>query len=161
MITQDILKSKVTYDKTTGIFLHKKRSGVKAGRIAGSLTSYGYISIKVNKKAYGAHRLAWLYEYGSLPTSSIDHINHNRVDNRIDNLRICITDENSKNRKLYNNNPSGATGVRWRKDRWEARIGVDGKSVHLGTFSEYSEAVNARKNAEVLYGFHENHGKDV
>lgn len=155
------LKKELDYDFKSGVFTWKndKTTRVKAGDIAGTLKN-GYIRIRVGKKAYYAHRLAWLYVYGYVPKEHIDHINHNRADNRIKNLRVVSNNENHKNMKQYKNNSSGYVGVYWIKSakRWRARINVDGNYINLGNFASFSDAVDARKNAEVLYGFHKNHG---
>jgi len=162
MITQEELKEILEYDRDSGLFVWKKSKGSKkAGEIAGSISGHGYIVIMINKINYMAHRLAFLYEYGYIPTQ-VDHDNQNRKDNRLANLNASDEKENMKNKTKYNNNRSGVAGVNWNKNanRWEARISIDGKRKSLGKFVEFSEAVNARKNAEVLYGFHKNHGKD-
>lgn len=161
MITQKELKHNYKYDETTGIFYRKlrdKRSIKKYGSKyiqTGTLKSNGYIELWCINKVYKAHRLAWLYVYGEWPSKAIDHINRNRSDNRICNLRDVSIGDNNKNCKMNDNNTSGTKGVVWRKDtcKWNARIGVGGKQVSLGYFIEYHEAVNARKNAEVLYGY--------
>ena len=108
------------------------------------------------------HRLIWLYEYGYFP-EMIDHINHTKTDNRLCNLREAVREINGKNRPLQSNNTSGVHGVSWhsRNKRWTARINVDKKRISLGRFANYSDAVNARMNAEVLYGYSELHGKDL
>jgi len=155
MLSRKILASKMTYSRDTGLFIWNN------GDIAGTLDKGGYVIIKVNKKAYKAHRLAWLYEYREMPSGHIDHVNHDRTDNRIDNLRDVSQAENNKNQRMYHTNTSGVTGVTFQYGKWKTRINVDGKRICLGSFVEFSEAVNARKNAEVLYGYHENHGKDA
>ncbi len=161
-ITQTELRNVFNYNENTGIFTWAKKTSktVTVGKIAGTL-SKGYIKIRYNGKRYEAHRLAWLYVYGEMPSDDIDHINRDRADNSIVNLRITTKAENNKNKGLDSRNTSGTTGVYWftARNRWVARIGVDGKFIHLGIFAEYSEAVNARKNAEVLYGFSDTHGK--
>lgn len=160
MITQEELKELFHYDKDSGLFTYTySRGNKKSGDIAGTVNKDGYVHIKINKKIYKAHRLAWLYEYGYMP-DYIDHENHSRCDNRISNLCETTYAENNKNESLPSNNESGVIGVHFRKNRWIAQIGIEDKKIHLGSFLEFSEAVNARKNAEVLYGFHENHGKD-
>ncbi len=152
----------VNYDRDTGIFTWKipSNSSIKIGSEAGSYDKDGYLIIKINKKAYKAHRLAWKYIYGNYPIGNVDHINQNRADNRICNLRDVNHSTNMKNQKKRKDNKSGTSGVIWnsKTNRWRARITVDSKKIHLGYFGLYNEAVNARKNAEILYGFHENHG---
>jgi len=162
MLTQDELKDVLLYNPLLGNFTYKRNVGNrKAGTIAGSLKVEGYVIIKVNSIPYKAHRLAWLYIYGNFPNGHIDHIDHNKSNNRIDNLRDTTPSVNGKNRSKSIANTSGVTGVYWRKDscRWRAIICVDGVNIQLGTFVSFSDAVDARKNAEILYNFHENHGK--
>ena len=164
MITQKELKSILKYNRSTGLFTWKieKAKCAKKGSIAGSLhKENGYIQIRLNNKLYKAHRLAWLYVNGEMPVEQIDHKNHNRSDNRFKNLRSASNKINHKNRTKPKDNTSGVVGVYWKKStkRWCASIRVDYKNKHLGYFANFSEAVDARKNAEVLYGFYENHGK--
>jgi len=163
-MTQGLLKEILLYCPLTGQFIWKINANTKhsrIGAIANTLNKDGYIIIGYKNKKYKAHRLAWLYMYGKLPKEQIDHINHIRTDNRMYNLREVTSAENQKNRTMSKNNNSSVMGVNWhyRDKRWRAFISVDKKYIHLGNFIEFHEAVNARKNAEVLYGFHENHGK--
>jgi len=164
MITQSELKELFDYDKDSGLFTRVKNQGSrgKIGDIAGSKRNTGYIAIKAKGKQYQAHRLAWLYMTGEFPEYDIDHINHVRDDNRWENLREATRIDNCQNMSKSSANTSGCTGVTWNKEnnKWLAYISIDGKRSYLGYHTEYSDAVNARKNAEVLYGFHENHGKD-
>jgi len=164
MITQERLKELLTYNPETGLFVWKvSRGKKKAGSFAGDICpSTGYSRIVIDYREYRAQKLAWLYVYGIMADDIIDHINHNRTDNRINNLRNVSIKENLKNKAKGKNNKSGQVGVCWRKstNRWRAYIKVDKKCIELGSFVSFSDAVNARKNAEVLYGFHENHGKD-
>lgn len=154
---QNELKSKLTYCPDSGIFTKKKN-----GKIVGAKHRSGSIEISINRKKYQAHRLAWLYVYGKFPNNSIDHINHIRDDNRIVNLRDVTTTENNRNMSRRKDNTSGVTGVVWNKleKRWKAQISINGNTIGLGTFVLFSQAVDARKNAEIFYCFHENHGKE-
>ena len=99
ILTQTQLQEILEYDPTTGIFLwrengHKKR----VSRVAGGAIPTGYIVIGINKKTWMAHRLAWIYVNGNIPSDRfIDHINRDRSDNRIVNLRLVDPSENSKN----------------------------------------------------------------
>lgn len=150
------LKSKYLYDPTTGVFSNRK-----TGKLLGGINKYGYVRAFLKKKEYSLHRLAWFYMYGRMP-KNIDHINHNRSDNRISNLREVDVAENQKNKSKYKNNTSGHHGVHWSKGkrRWVASISIDKQQKQLGVFADFSDAVDARKNAEILYGYHNNHGKD-
>lgn len=152
------------YCHKTGVITNKTTRSNRAiiGREAGSLDRQsGYRQIILNGKKYYAHRLAWFLYYGSVPHGEIDHINHNRSDNRISNLRDVECIDNAQNRPLQKNNISGYHGVRFRadKDKWEARIKVKQKIHILGLFQTKEEAIVSRKKAEKEYGFHKNHGK--
>ncbi len=161
MISRDLLKDILYYNKDSGVFTWKKSKSckIKKGDISGSVKKHGYIEIGINKKTYLAHRLAWLYEYGNFP-KNIDHINQIKTDNRISNLRQVTQTENNKNKSIMKNNTSGQCGVVWHKksSKWQSQIVVNKKNIYLGLFKKYSDAVDARKNAEVVYGFHKNHG---
>ncbi|RLA83961.1 MAG: HNH endonuclease [Epsilonproteobacteria bacterium] len=162
-MTRKKLMSILKYDKTTGAFYWKintKNGKRKIGDTAGTITN-GYIQIKYEKKNYLAHRLAWLYETGSFPLEAIDHINHSRYDNRWINLREVSYLKNGQNHSKHKDNSSGCTGVSWHKNnkKWQSFIIIKGEFISLGSYDKFSCAVDARKNAEVLYGFHTNHGK--
>ena len=161
LITQDELKELLNYDEETGMFTWKKSGkGRKADKAVGYTNIRGYVEVTIKKSKYYGHRLAWLYVYGYMPENMIDHINHNQSDNSIANLREADSQSNARNQTKSKN---GDYGVQWSKKRslWNSMIYVDNKAIYLGMFAEYSDALNARKNAEVLYGFHENHGKDL
>lgn len=163
MITQATLKKILQYDSKTGIFTWKISPSInrKEGSVAGRKTNFGYTSIKYKSKGYLAHRLAWLYMYGSFPNHQIDHINGVRDDNRIENLRDVPQSQNMKNTRKRVDNSSGITGVCWAKKdaKWMAQIKANGRSKFLGTFTDFFEACCIRKSAENKYGYHINHGK--
>ena len=167
MLTHEELKRILSYNKKTGIFKWKIRptNSVQKGDVAGTTSKWkrsaGYIAIGFKNKTYWAHRLAWFYVYGELPKSCIDHINHNKSDNRICNLRETTNKDNHRNVGLYKHNNSGVNGVSWieRLKKWTARINIDGKNLYLGLFSKKKDAIKARSEANEKYGFHKNHGK--
>jgi len=156
MITYQEIRENFDYCPETGMFRRKFKSG-KVG-IAGCLNDLGYIVIGFNHKVYKAHRLAWLFTHGSFPNNEIDHINGNKNDNRLSNLRAVTKQENSKNKLIPKSNTSGVMGVFRDRDKWVARIVVDKKPVNLGRFTDKKMAAEARKDAEVRYDFHPNHG---
>jgi len=161
-ITQSMLKELFEYNQSTGVFIRKVSTSnrVKVGEIAGTLTNHGYLKVYLNGKQHYLHRLAWLYVYGEDP-EQIDHINHNRSDNRISNLRDVTNAENHKNMSIYKKNKSGKHGVTWSKDRqkWVVNINVDGKRISLGRYKNLTEAISVRERAEKEFGiFHEEHG---
>lgn len=163
MLTQQKLQEILSYNESSGKFYYINSRGCKKkGSIAGTLSNRGYINIKIDRKMYLAHRLAWLHKYGFLPNSDIDHINHHRDDNRLANLREATPRTNSINKSMYTNNKSGVVGVSWHNysSKWHAQIQIDGNKIGLGYHIDFEDAVVARKQAEKLYGFHENHGKE-
>jgi hypothetical protein len=113
MITQKQLKELLSYDSNTGVFTWIKKTSNRApvGNVAGYLNHDGYVYIKINNKIYSAHRLAWLFTNKAYPENMIDHINGNRSDNRICNLREATRVENAYNQKKQKNNTSGVKGV--------------------------------------------------
>ena len=100
--------------------------------------------------------------YNEWPRKTIDHVNGDRSDNRVVNLRSVAHQENHRNRAIPKSNTSGVMGVYWgKRDRkWYAQIKINGKKKHLGSFSCKKKAIQARKKAEIDYGFHANHGRD-
>ena len=157
-ITQKQLKEILHYNPDTGVFTRKiLLGGQMPGSIAGNNHHSGYIYISIKKKHYSSHRLAFLYMHGYMP-EQIDHINGIRDDNRIINLRHSSHEINMKNKAKYKNNTSGYAGVVWRKDtkKWRVIIGT----ISLGSFKDKDEAIRVRKEAEIKYGYHENHGRD-
>lgn len=154
-LTAEYLRSILHYDPATGIFTLKVGSAnqVKAGNIAGSPTGLGYLQIKLQSRNYKAHRLAWLYVYGEWPEDQLDHINRNRSDNRIANLRDVSHKQNGQNRSKRSDNTSGHPGICWHKQnsKWRARIKHNQKLTHLGYFENLEEAIAARKAAEKIY----------
>ena len=157
-LTAEQLRSILHYDPATGIFTWKVRTAhqVKVGDIAGCPGGDGYLRISVQSRRYQAHRLAWLHVYGSWPNDQIDHINRNRSDNRISNLRDVTQKQNHQNKSKPSNNTSGHSGVRWHKksSKWVAQITHNKKHIHLGSFASLEGAVAARKAGELKYWGH-------
>lgn len=143
VITQEYLKSILDYDESTGEFYWKKRLDKRVqwnarypGKKAGCLSNTtGYIQIAINDRLYRAHRLAWQYVYGIIP-NEIDHINLNKIDNRINNLRECDSTQNKCNFKMHKDNKSGYKGVSYSKlhKKWITQIVVRKKHYHIGLF---------------------------
>lgn len=166
MITQERLKELLHYNPETGAFTCLvSRGSVKAGSIPGGsfkvIGGKSYRALCIDDTRYLEHRLAWLYMHGHFPVYEIDHINGDGIDNRLCNLRSVTRLENRKNRRLQSNNTSGTNGVLWNKAarKWLAKITVDSKITHLGSFEDINDAIEARKEAEIKYGFHINHGE--
>jgi hypothetical protein len=155
-LTQKRLKEVLHYDPDTGAFtwLVTNSNRATVGSVAGSIHNvYGYRVIKIDNESYRAHRLVWLYMYGSLPNDDvhIDHKDGNRDNNRFGNLREATLLENAQNtQKLYKNSTSGHAGVSWdgRSKKWRAHITVCGKHINLGRYTTLEEAKAVRDAAK-------------
>lgn len=139
ILTQARLQALLTYNPDTGEFhraIGRKGAGF-FGTKSGS-PSHGYLTIMIDGRNYRCHRLAWLYVYGEFPDGHLDHINRNKTDNRIANLRIATKKQNAENTGIQSNNKSGHRGVFWnsQKSKWQARIKHHGKTIHLGFFDD-------------------------
>ena len=160
-----MLRLVLNYDAETGLLRWKDRpkflsdKGSRSGKLAMNCpTVYGYLQGGVLGYVGVTHRVIWALVYGYWPRQ-IDHINGNRQDNRIVNLREVNDAENHKNHRMRHDNKTGFNGVQRYGDRWRAEIGVNWKRLHLGLFDNFADAVAARKAANLKYGFHENHGQ--
>ena len=141
MITPEDLRNLLTYYPETGLFVwrHDKGRG-RAGMVAGSRDSKGYVVMSLDHKMYKAHRLAWLYVHGVWPQGQIDHINGDKADNRIANLRDVTQSQNLINRPEMKRRDPLPRGVRRDRGRFQAYINRDGKQVYLGSFATPDEA---------------------
>lgn len=150
-LTQAYLKEVLYYNQENGNFYWRKPLGtkLKPWSKAGAIDKYGYISINHKKRFYKAHRLAWLYVYGSMPKGEIDHINHVVGDNSIANLRDVNRKQNDENTRVHKDNVSGFKGVTFdkRKKTWFARIMHNRVAHHLGSYSAPELAAEAYKEA--------------
>ena len=151
-----VLEELLSYDQRTGVFVWKANN-----RRAGYVNTIGYVAIKIGPKLYYAHRLAWKMVHGSDPEYTIDHIDGDRSNNSIGNLRDIPKRMQHRNEGKQKNNTSGFTGVVWDKSKrkWRAEIKVNYRNVYLGRFDNIDDAIAARKKANKKYGFHVNHGQ--
>jgi hypothetical protein len=144
MLDQKTLKKMLNYDPETGEFtwIMIPNNTIKLGRIAGKLMPNGYTNIRVKKRNYYAHRLAFLWMTGKFPKETVDHINHNKSDNRWNNLRPASYSENMINVKITTRNTSGCKGVYWHKgaQKWCARGTKNKITTSLGLFTCLKEA---------------------
>lgn len=165
------LRKLLRYEPETGKLYWLPRAGKTRGerffntRFAGkeALTydAKGYRVGSIMDRDAKAHRVAWAIHYGEWPAGFVDHINQDRSDNRIANLRLADHAVNGRNAKLHSSCTSGVLGVGWvkAKNRWRAMIKVDGRSRYIGMFKTFEDAVAVRREAEARYGFHKNHGR--
>ena len=150
----EYLRKCLDYDPETGIFRWKYRPDMRQqvntlfeGKIAGRIHHTGYRVITLNSRKYLAHRLAWLFCHGDLPEGlEMDHINGDRADNRIANLRFVTTSQNQMNRKSENNLPLGVCFSK-SAGKYQAQITINGKYKYLGLFTCPIEAGEAYKRA--------------
>jgi len=137
-----------------------------AGKEVGTISSEGYRVVMVTwngkRPHWQQHRVIWAMHYGQWPTKSLDHIDGNKTNNVITNLREVTDQENGKNRAINKNNTSGHIGIYQAKSsgNWVAQIQDEGKRIHLGTYPDIEDAIAARQAAEIKYGFHENNGRN-
>ena len=165
MLTQRYLKRILNYDKDTGLFIWKEPSAykTKVGDLFGGVDiSTGYFRGRLRGQTHLLHRLAFLYVTGEFP-AQVDHIDHDKSNNKWDNLRIVNNLVNSQNQKMRSTNKSGFNGVHWHKltSKWQASIRHKGKSIYLGLHSKLDGAIEARKAANIKYNYHENHGLHI
>lgn len=151
-ITQEELRDILLYDGETGNFFWKHSSpSAKAGELAGKIYTNGYRYIAVAGTYYPAALLAWIYVNGVDPDGIIDHIDLDRANDRIDNLRPATNSQNHANRPPPSHNRSGFKGVFWnsQKLKWQAKLMLNGKQKHIGFFSDITDAVLAYRTAAI------------
>lgn len=143
MLTAERLRELVSYNPETGAFhwIVDKSSKARAGCRIGSAHTAGYLTVRVDGTAHLLHRLAWLYTHGRWPVDQIDHINGDRADNRLANLRECSNAQNCQNVRAHADG-SGMIGASFdkRRGKWVAGIGVSGRRHFLGYFPTQREA---------------------
>ena len=151
-LTAERLRDLLSYDLETGDFRWRIRTSncIHVGDVAGCQNTNCYLQIRVDRRLYLAHRLAWLYVHGRWPNAELDHRNGVRTDNRIENLREATRSENCQNIGRSPRSATGHKGVYCRPDKkkWWARIQLSGKKHYLGSFDSLDAAVEARSRAK-------------
>lgn len=154
----------VEYDDELHLVWKKSKSKkIKVGSKCGCASKVtGYWQMMFNKKNYRVHIVVWYIHNGEIPNGmEIDHIDHDRSNNSISNLRLVTRKENGRNQSVRIDNSTGVTGVSWHKplSKYCARITVDGKLMHLGYFNSIEEAKLCRIQFQRKFKFHKNHGE--
>lgn len=158
MITQKYLLETFHYKNGFLIWKSDRSVHVKAGDVAGTIAKSGYSQIRINGKTYKTHRLIFIMHHGYFP-GFVDHIDRNKSNNKIENLREASLVQNQGNRKMDKRNTSGYRGVSWyKKDKkWGARITMHGKKKFLGLFEDPKDAYQAYcKEASKHFGEYAN-----
>lgn len=160
---RSLLIQRLAYDSERGLLIWRERpqnhfphkkvwkiwNAKHAGKPAGHVGYDGYITICIDYAAYKAHRLIWLLAYGEPVPLTLDHIDGNGINNRLENIRAATVSQNSANRKIATNNTTGIKGVYYDKryDKYFARIKINGKTTYLGSFRTLEEATITRNRA--------------
>ena len=143
-LTAERARELLDYDPDTGVLTWKvgRRGPARAGAVSGYLGGNGYLRTRVDGRMYRNHRVAWLIATGSWPADQIDHINGDRTDNRLANLREATARQNAHNTGLPVNNTSGFKGVHWHnhKGKWRAQVSHDGRLIYIGYFDTPEQA---------------------
>ena len=149
MATGAIPTDLIRYEPASGVLVWAASRGpVSAGSPASSVNSLGYGRVKIAGRSFLAHRLAWALHHGAWPRGQIDHINGDKLDNRICNLREATRAENQQNRSSCTEH-KGVTLVSSgaMRGKWLARCAKEGRRHHIGYFSSQAAAVDAYKQA--------------
>ncbi len=173
--TASILRQFLRFDEDTGKLFWRRRSvehfksknswarwnNMHAGKQCFTqVSNRGYLTGKVCGKTMSAHRVAWAVHFGSFPENQIDHINGQKTDNRISNLRDVRPVDNQRNLSKSTRNTSGVVGVSCDRGTWVAYISTpEAGQIILGRFKTKGAAIQARRLAEEREGYHPNHGK--
>lgn len=156
------INNKYFYKDGSLYFKNAETTWVKPGMKAGCThKNTGYVSVSVLGQRYQAHRVIWKLLKKEEPNGEIDHINGDRADNRIENLRLIDKQKNLLNQKLYRNNKSGIHGVYFckSKKKWCVQLTFKGVQKYYGSYELLEDAIAQRKKIQKEFEFHENHGR--
>jgi hypothetical protein len=153
--SQEYLNSILEY-KDGELFWKIDKGAAKVGKQTSYINNKGYKIIRIDKVDYLQHRLIWKMLKEHDPIGHIDHINHDKLDNKIENLRDVSRSENQRNRALNKNNTSGQNNIYKQKDKYRVRFKHNKISKY---FNNLEDAVSFRDEKYLELGYHENHGK--
>ena len=148
----DVLHRVFSYNDGLLYWKEKTAACVKIGSKVGVESGRGYLIVPFQYKHYYVHRIIFMMQHGYVP-HIIDHIDGNRSNNKIENLRPATRSENCRNQKTPKNNTSGYKNVFWHKTskKWKVALSVDGKLKHIGSFSELEAAKISAHEARIKY----------
>jgi len=151
MVTAEELRNLLSYNVATGDFywLRTNSNRAQKGAKAGGCDKLGRRVVRINRRGYFAHRLAWLWMTGEWPSEVIDHKDGNPSNNSWSNLREATQAQNLANSRPKRINLLGVKGVRYQCGKYEANITIDGKQVYLGRYRTVEEAQRAYMIAAV------------
>jgi hypothetical protein len=159
-LNQEELKAAFRYDAQTGALFHRPRSDVRpcwnaryAGKPAGYIGTKGYPTVAFRGGYYRIHRIVWAMEVGPIPDGmQVDHVDGDRTNNRLSNLRLATPHQNRCNQKMRSDNGIGLKGVRLHKSgRYCSRITSHGREIRLGYFNTPEDAHAAYVKAAQRY----------
>ena len=160
-ISSEILLNNLDY-KDGKLYWKEWKKGRRKNLEVGTINNRGYVKFTLCGAQIYCHRAVWIMHNGQIPEGmEIDHINHDRTDNRIENLRLVVRCVNGRNLSLPRNNTSGHIGVYWNKSRCKFKVSVrfNGKHMFGGWHDRIESAIQARDRLLREFGFHENHGR--
>lgn len=150
-----MIEEYLKYNSNTGELIWIKRTSnrISVGDVAGVVDKHGYLVVRFKNKLYKSHRICFYLFYKRWPEKFIDHIDGNKLNNRIENLRDVSRTVNNRNHGLFNTNHSGKTGVSFclYHNKWVSYIDVNGKRKNLGYSKDFNTAIKKRKDAEIKY----------
>ena len=159
MITQERLHEMFEY-RDGSLYRKISLGRTKAGDKVGFVNDKGYVAVNIDKQCIALHRIVWMMQHGEMPTL-IDHIDGNRQNNKIENLRLADRFQNAHNKQMHSNNTSGVKGVYWHQKakKWKAQVYCHHKKHDLGLFENLEDAEEFIGLArDMLHGQFSNHG---
>lgn len=175
--TPELLRKLLRYEHETGKLFWRERDAdmfknnnanstkswntMYGGKEAGTICGKGYRSVAIFAKLYIGHRIAWAISTGAWPNDQIDHIDGNKLNNTLCNLRVVSSQINHLNARMNSRNTSGHAGVylNKRSSMWCAQMKFKGRTYHLGSSKNINDVIALRQAEEKRLGFTERHGK--
>lgn len=154
-LTHDRLLELLHYEPETGVFTRLSTVNIRSqrGMQAGSISTLGYRLLGIDYHRFYEHRVAWFYVHKEWPPHTIDHIDGDRANNRLSNLRLATLTDNNRNKPVRSTSQTGFKGVKRVGRRFRAQIDVNGRSIHLGYFASPEDAHCAYcKAADEMHG---------